>query len=151
MRHSLLGGVVLASAFAFMVPSTPASAQMGSTEGQFRYHHGDFRHGDSGRDFRRDRDDRGFGWGASAALATGAIIGGAIASQGDYGYGYGAYPDYGPDAGVYADEGPGYVEQVAPQVADEGDATAYCERTFRSYDPASGTYLGYDGVRHPCP
>ena len=21
----------------------------------------------------------------------------------------------------------------------------------RSYDPASGTYLGYDGVRHPCP
>jgi hypothetical protein len=22
---------------------------------------------------------------------------------------------------------------------------------FRSYDPASGTYLGYDGQRHPCP
>ena len=37
------------------------------------------------------------------------------------------------------------------QVADEGDAVAYCERTFRSYDPASGTYLGYDGMRHSCP
>jgi hypothetical protein len=31
------------------------------------------------------------------------------------------------------------------------DAVAYCMRKFRSYDPASGTYLGYDGYRHPCP
>ncbi|WP_424618529.1 BA14K family protein [Bradyrhizobium sp.] len=22
---------------------------------------------------------------------------------------------------------------------------------FKSYDPNSGTYLGYDGNRHPCP
>ncbi|WP_438286348.1 BA14K family protein [Bradyrhizobium lupini] len=22
---------------------------------------------------------------------------------------------------------------------------------YQSYDPASGTYLSYDGVRHPCP
>jgi hypothetical protein len=22
---------------------------------------------------------------------------------------------------------------------------------FRSYDPASGTYLGVDGLRHQCP
>jgi hypothetical protein len=28
---------------------------------------------------------------------------------------------------------------------------AYCSQRFRSYDPASGTYLGYDGYRHPCP
>lgn len=28
---------------------------------------------------------------------------------------------------------------------------AYCSRRFKSYDPASGTYLGYDGLRHPCP
>lgn len=27
----------------------------------------------------------------------------------------------------------------------------YCARRFRSYDPYSGTYLGYDGYRHPCP
>lgn len=33
----------------------------------------------------------------------------------------------------------------------EDDAVAYCMRRFRSYDPASGTYLGYDGLRHPCP
>lgn len=27
----------------------------------------------------------------------------------------------------------------------------YCAQRFRSYDPASGTYLGYDGERHSCP
>ncbi|MGA2942170.1 MAG: BA14K family protein [Xanthobacteraceae bacterium] len=21
---------------------------------------------------------------------------------------------------------------------------------YKSYDPGSGTYLGYDGMRHPC-
>ena len=25
-----------------------------------------------------------------------------------------------------------------------------CETRFRSYDVASDTYLGYDGIRHPC-
>ena len=25
-----------------------------------------------------------------------------------------------------------------------------CARKYRSYDPASGTYLGYDGYRHRC-
>ena len=27
----------------------------------------------------------------------------------------------------------------------------YCMRRFRSYDPGSMTYLGYDGRRHRCP
>lgn len=31
------------------------------------------------------------------------------------------------------------------------DAVAYCSQRFKSYDPGSGTYLGYDGLRHPCP
>ncbi|CAM5764019.1 hypothetical protein LMIY3S_01006 [Labrys miyagiensis] len=26
-----------------------------------------------------------------------------------------------------------------------------CAARFRSYNPATGTYLGYDGLRHPCP
>lgn len=33
----------------------------------------------------------------------------------------------------------------------EGDPVAYCAQRFRSYDPQTGTYLGYDGQRHPCP
>lgn len=31
-----------------------------------------------------------------------------------------------------------------------GRQTAYCSRRYRSYDPASGTFLGYDGRRHVC-
>jgi hypothetical protein len=26
----------------------------------------------------------------------------------------------------------------------------YCGRRYRSYDPASGTFIGYDGARHRC-
>ena len=30
-------------------------------------------------------------------------------------------------------------------------AVTYCMRRFKSYEPRSGTYLGNDGYRHPCP
>jgi BA14K-like protein len=91
---------------------------------------------------------RGGGWGgAGAGLAAGAIIGGAVAaSQPWYGYDYDngpGYYSYGYDPG-YGYASPGYV--TAPP-----DSVAYCESRFRSYDPASGTYLGFDGLRHPCP
>jgi hypothetical protein len=74
---------------------------------------------------------RGWGWGAAAL--GGAIIGGAIANS--YYYGPGPYY-YGPPVAY----GPG-----------PGDAVSYCMQRFKSYDPRSGTYLGYDGYRHPCP
>lgn len=54
--------------------------------------------------------------------------------------------------------GPGFASGVivaAPPpvvyAAPPGNAVAYCMRRFRSYNPATGTYLGYDGLRHPCP
>jgi hypothetical protein len=82
----------------------------------------------------------GGGWGGAAAgFATGAIIGGALASRPYYGY------DYGPD---YYDYAPGPVVVEGP---GGGGGEAYCEQRYRSYDPSSGTYLGYDGMRHPCP
>jgi hypothetical protein len=34
--------------------------------------------------------------------------------------------------------------------ADRG-AVAWCETRFHSFDPATGTYMGFDGIRHPCP
>jgi BA14K-like protein len=89
---------------------------------------GGFRHGGGG----------GFIPGAIA----GAVIGGAIASQGPY---YGGQPYYGGN--YYDDEGP--VVQVAPGGGE--DEVAYCMQTYRSYDPRSGTYMGNDGYRHPCP
>lgn len=78
---------------------------------------------------------RGFGWGLGAGLFGGAIVGGALAAP----YYYGE-PYYYPPAAY----GPGYYPVPG------GDAS-YCASRYRSYDPATGTYLGYDGVRHPCP
>jgi hypothetical protein len=89
----------------------------------------------------RHRHGGGFIPGAIA----GGIIGGVLASDG-YGY-YGAPgPYYAPG---YDDQ---YYDDAAAGAPLEGDdAVAYCMQTYRSYDPQSGTYLGYDGVRHPCP
>ena len=76
-------------------------------------------------------DARCYGCGVGAGFLAGAIIGGAIAnSQQRY---------YGPPPGYYYDGPP------------PGDAVAYCMDRFKSYDPRSGTYVGYDGFRHPCP
>jgi hypothetical protein len=73
------------------------------------------------------RGHYGPGWGVGAGLLGGAIIGGLLAA-----------PYYGNDSYAYE---PGY----------GGNAVAYCMQRFKSYDPRSGTYLGYDGYRHSCP
>jgi hypothetical protein len=71
----------------------------------------------------------GGGWGYyGGGFAAGAILGGLLAAPYYYGPPPGYY--YGPP---------------------EEDASAYCMQRFKSYDPHSGTYLGYDGYRHPCP
>jgi len=83
------------------------------------------------------------GAGLGLGLAAGALIGGAIAAGSNPYY-------YGP--GYYG--GPGYYAAPAPVVVQPGyggDAEAYCMRRYRSYDPASGTYLNNDGNRYPCP
>lgn len=82
----------------------------------------------------------GYGWGGvGAGLAAGALIGGAIAaSQAPYAYGPGYYAP-----------GPSYYASAPAYGGD--DAISYCMQRFKSYDPNSGTYLGYDGRRHPCP
>jgi len=79
----------------------------------------------------------GWGWGAPIAggLLAGAIIGGALAAA-PYGPGY--YPGY-------------YYPPPVAYGPPPGDGVAYCMQRFKSYDPNSGTYLGYDGARHPCP
>ena len=74
------------------------------------------------------------GWGGAAigGFAAGALLGSALAAPRYNEPGY----YYAPDVEVYAGPGPSTV--------------AYCQQRYRSYDPASGTYLGYDGIRHPC-
>lgn len=94
------------------------------------------------------------GGGFLPGAVAGAIVGGAIASQGYYG-GPGYYapgPSYYPSAPAYYDDS--YAEDgvVAAAPAPGGDdSVAYCMQTYRSYNPRTGTYLGNDGFRHPCP
>jgi hypothetical protein len=82
---------------------------------------------------------RGWGYGGFAA---GALIGGALVAR----------PYYGPSPYYY-----GYAPYYAPPppppayMVEDGGDVSYCMQRFKSYDPRSGTYLGYDGNRHPCP
>lgn len=155
MRSKLLGSAAALTLTAGLVlaSSAPASAQ--------HWHRG--WHG---------------GWGWPAAAAAG-IVGGAIAAAtsplwapgyydsypgyvaapygDDYGYnnyGYNnGYRNYGYNSG-YAPY-TGYAYGPAPNTTvvaqNTGGNVAYCQARYRSYDPASGTFLGYDGQRHPCP
>lgn len=68
------------------------------------------------------------------------------------GYWYGGYWPYWwwGAADVFAAEWPYYYD-YGYEAPTYDSAVAYCLQRFRSYDPASGTYLGYDGRRHPCP
>jgi hypothetical protein len=77
----------------------------------------------------------GYGWGA-AAVGAGLAYGAASA----YGSGY-----YG---GGYYEE-PSYSYQVSGEPG--GDAIAECARRFKTYDPASQTYIKSKGVRAHCP
>ena len=72
----------------------------------------------------------------------GVAIGVGIGST----YGYYGSPSYYDDSYGYYDDS---VVAAAPPAGD--DDVAYCMQRYKSYDPASGTYLGYDGQRHPCP
>ena len=88
----------------------------------------------------------GIGLGLGLAAGVGGAIIGATQPYGYYGYGAGY--GYGPGY-AYApsyEYAPGYDQGYAG-----GNEAAYCQQRFRSYDPGSGTYIGFDGVRHPCP
>jgi BA14K-like protein len=119
----------------------PRADFSGRTGAQFQSFNGRSGGQFAGREFRGDRnfhDGRGFrhrGFGPGFAVGVGL------------GYGYGGYYDpYYYDDYAYDDY------DVAPGYVVSGGADpAYCAQRYRSYDPASGTYLGYDGLRHPCP
>ena len=147
MRSKLLGAGALALASCAVVASVgPASAQ---------YWHRDYRWGPVG---------------LAAGVVDGAVAAATSPLWGpgyDDGYPRYAYqPGYAPndaDGPAYAPtyaygEGPAVYGPAAPasgtvvaQADGSGDAAAYCAAHFKSFDPASGTYLGYDGVRHSCP
>jgi hypothetical protein len=148
MKIMMIAAVASAGSVAFAAHSLPAQAQTAAPEVLARVQAGDavtsyaqYRRGYYarpgryyaaprgyyGRPYGYYRRDRGNAAAAGiAGLAAGALIGGAIASQ----QAQAATPTY---------------------VVPDQSAVAYCAQRFRSYDPASGTYLGYDGVRRSCP
>jgi BA14K-like protein len=102
---------------------------------------------------------RGLGWrgGWGPGIAAGVVAGAAVAASQPWGYGYGydnAYNNYNLYTG-YNDYAytPGYQPSYGYETVGvgAGGSVAYCQQRFRSYNPATGTYMGYDGMRHSCP
>lgn len=77
---------------------------------------------------------RGYGYGGRDAAVAAGVIGGLAVGAAIAG------------AAAAPPPPPAY----APAYGPPGDWLAYCASKYRSFDPASGTYLGYDGLRHPC-
>jgi hypothetical protein len=71
------------------------------------------------------------------------------------GFALGAYAAspyyYGSDPYYYYDDYPYDETYVVRGTGTSANDVAYCQQRFKSYDVRSGTYLGYDGQRHPCP
>jgi hypothetical protein len=135
--HAYSGGAPAARSAA-TAPAMRPSGGAAWTGGRTTWNGGGAWRGD-----RRDHDRRFI-----PGVVAGAVIGGALAS-GPYAYydgpGYYDAPAYYDDQ--YVDDG---TVAVVPAPVGE-DSSAYCAQRYRSYDPASQTYLGNDGYRHPCP
>ena len=139
MLRRFIIAIATVAALGISFSSTDASAQKGGVEHGVRGHFGGSAAGAGiaprGYAHRRGYGGRYYGGGYGyygGGLAAGAILGGLLAAPYYDGYGYDGY-GYGYEAPV------------------DDSAVAYCVQRFRSYDPASGTYLGNDGYRHPCP
>ena len=127
------GGFRNANASMGAVPSAGRGAAFANNGGR-NWHGGGWRRG------------YGPGIGFAAGLAAGSALG----------YGYGGYYDNGyyADNGYYGDNyaynDGAYDTGDSGYVVSSNADGASCAQRYRSYDPASGTYLGYDGLRHPC-
>ncbi len=144
-------GMIGASLVGLVVPAASANektghaldrAQVGSFPGESfsQYYGGRRGYYGGGRGYRYGR--RGYGGGAVAAgviggLAVGALAGAAIAgSQPAPAYGGPGYGGPGQPVGNVYGHDPRWVN--------------YCASRYRSFDPASGTYLAGDGNRYVC-
>ena len=117
------------------VLSTPSAVQSVAFRGGHRriyFGHGMHRGGWGWR-----RGWRGCGWRCHGGWGWG----GAAIGIGLGGYYGGYYDGYGDDYGMdYGYAGYGY-----------GDGhVRRCLARYRSYDPESDSFMGYDGERHPC-
>jgi hypothetical protein len=91
----------------------------------------------------RWRGRRGSGAAVAAGVIGGLIIGGIAAATAPRYY----YDDYYYGPGYY---GPPPVVYGPAPVYGNLAWLRYCSARYRTFDPVSGTYLGYDGYRHYC-
>lgn len=119
---SLAIATVPASAAPLMVGGSAPVAAKANIE-QVQYRHGWHGHRGYGYGHRGYYGHRHGGWGAGAAI--GGLAAGAIIG--------------------------GAIANSQAQAAAQNDAVAYCSQRFRTYDPASGTYIAKGGVRRSCP
>ena len=128
---------------AFAVAATTLSS-FGAAEARDRDH---WRHG------RHHNNDAAWAAGA-AGLVTGVIVGNAIANTPRYDDGYYrepprrvyVEPEYRPVRRVYrpAPVVVGTFEPWSPEWY------SFCEDSYRSFNPRTGTFRGYDGLEHFC-
>jgi hypothetical protein len=94
-----------------------------------------------GDDWWRIHHHRGF-TGASVGFGAGVTVGPAPY----YAYDEPSYA-YGEPSYTYSEPAYTYTERSYV----DNDMDAYCAARFRTYDPVTHTYMGYDGLRHSCP
>jgi hypothetical protein len=129
-------------AFAMLATGVVASATPAAADGYYRDYG---RHGGYRGDYRRHRHG-GHGDAVAAGvigLGVGALLGGALASDNRR---YDVYE--GP---VY-DRPVGYAPRYRPAPVYRGgyNHVDACFARYRSYDPRSDTYVGYDGNAYRC-
>jgi len=97
----------------------------------------DYRYDQGQRSYdQRPYDQRQYDQGFWPGQAAGDVVGGAIGTAGAIATA--PFRAFDPNTNSYAMGGPGM------------GGSEYCAQRYRSYDPQSGTFLGYDGRRHPC-
>jgi BA14K-like protein. len=69
-----------------------------------------------------------------------------------YGYGYGYDPGAAVAAGIFGLAAGAIASSAiaSPPRRYRSSWVAYCSRKYKSFNPRTGTYLGYDGRRHVC-
>ena len=145
--NKILKTIVLSVA----VAATTLTATAGVVEARDRNRDGYWREdGDfvRRRPHRRHRD-RDALIGGALGLATGVIIGGALASQPRYDEPRYVEPDYypEPEPRVIYRRQPVYTPSYEPWTQSWYE---YCSQRYRSFNPRSGTFVGYDGREHFC-
>ncbi|MCR4269128.1 BA14K family protein [Nitratireductor sp. ZSWI3] len=123
---------------------------------------------DAGHRYHRHRDNGDLVAAGVLGLAAGAIVGGLLSSPPSSGRVYidppyrpaepAYYPTYREYRPAYREYRPTYREAYPARPAYyrgslepwTRDWYRYCSSRYRSFDPNSGTFMGYDGRRHFC-